>query len=358
VSIKLGQRHALRSIQWTAVVVGTKLTSVDTAGTAMLQNSKLIGLFLMKSLAVVLMAVAATPLSAQTVRIVPVNIFGDGNLLNGVEDSREPVTGREGNGGDPHVQQMNAGTITCDGKFRGTAMVVDTREFAPDLEGVILVSAAHVLFNLDRNKLFRRCKFYFMGWDKVAGYRSKIDLKKIRMGDFDPRPSNGGSEVARGDWVFLYLRKPWKKFNPDHSIGLREFSFSQLDSYRQSGGEFRLLAFDSSAGVISESRHCNVVESSGDDLGGGTWRGQLLDDCDSADGASGGGIIAVLNQQHYLIGIRNGSHWDEQVYPADRFPLGPLDGSAWDRRSNTNFGRAIDKTLLEELNLLIQSLEK
>ena len=323
----------------------------------MLQNSKLIGLFLMTWSAAVLMTLAASPLSAQTARIVPVNIFGDSNPLNGVEDSREPVTGREEHGRGPNDQQMNAGTITCDGKFRGTAMVVDTREFAPDLGGIVLVSAAHVLFNLDKNRLFRRCKFYFMGWDKVAGYRSKIDLKKIRMGNFVPRPSNGGREVARGDWVFLYIRKPWKKFNPDHSIGLREFSFSQLDAYRQSGGEFRLLAFDSSAGVISESRNCNVVESDGDDLGGGTWRGQLLDDCDSGDGASGGGIIAVLNQRHYLIGIRNGSHWDEQVYPADRFPLGPLDGSAWDRRSNTNFGRAIDEYLLDELNVLIHSLE-
>jgi hypothetical protein len=308
-------------------------------------------------LTAVLMTVAAQPLSAQTARIVPINIFGDGNPLNGVEDSREPVTGREGNGRGPYGQQMNAGTITCDGKFRGTAMVVDSREFTPDLEGVVLVSAAHVLFNLDRKKLFRRCEFYFVGRDEVAGYRSKVDLKKLRKGTFDPRQSSSAAEVGRGDWVFLYLRKPWKKFNPDQSIRLREFSFSQLGSYRQSGGEFRLVAFDSSAGVISESRNCTVVESDGDDLGEGTWKGQLLDDCDSGDGASGGGIIAVLNQQHYLIGIRNGSHWNEQVYPADSFPLGPPDGSAWDRRSNTNFGRAIDTHLLHEYNLLIQSYE-
>jgi hypothetical protein len=138
------------------VAVGIKLASVDTTGSAMLQNSKLTGVFLMTWLTAVLMTLTAQPLSAQTARIVPINIFGDSNPLNGVEDSREPVTGREGNGGDPHV-----------------------------------------LFN-------------------------------------------------------------------------------------------------------------------------------------------------VLNQQQYLIGIRNGSHWDEQVYPTGRFPLGPPDGSAWDRRLNTNFGRAID----------------
>lgn len=351
----LAHRQHLSQIRWTRVAEGAKLASVAIAGQAMPRNSKLIGLFPATCLMGIVMALVATPLNAETFRIVPVNIFGDGNPLNGVEDSREPVTGREAIGRDSHDQQMNAGTITCDGKFRGTAMVVDTREIAPGFEGAVLVSAAHVLFNLDSNKLFRRCKFQFMGWDKVAGYQSKIDLKKMRMGNFDPRLSNGGIEVARGDWVFLYLRRPWKKFNPDQSIGLREFSFSQLESYRQSGGEFRLLAFDSSAGVISESRNCIVVESDGNDLGGDTWKGQLLDDCDSADGASGGGIIAVLNQQHYLIGVRNGSHWDELVYPADRFPSGPPDGSAWDRRSNTNFGRAIDRTLLEELSLFIRS---
>ena len=201
--IKLNQRQVLPSIQWTAVALGIKLTSVDTTGPAMLQNSKLTGVFLMTWLTAVLMTLAAQPLSAQTARIVPINIFGDGNPLNGVEDSREPVTGREANGHGSYGQQMNAGTIRCDGKFRGTAMVVDSREFMPDLEGVVLVSAAHVLFNLDRNKLFRRCEFHFMGRDKDAGYRSKIDLKKLRKGTFDPRQSSSAAEVGRGDWVFL-----------------------------------------------------------------------------------------------------------------------------------------------------------
>jgi hypothetical protein len=337
------------------VTVRIKFTFLETSGLNMLQNSKPVGLIFLTWLTGVLLTVAALPLSAQKVRAVPVNIFGDGNPLNGVEDSREPVTGGEGNGTGHAAQNMRAGTITCDGRFRGTAMVVDTREFSPDLAGVVLASAAHVLYNLDRNRLFRRCKFYFMGRDKVAGYRSKIDLKKVRMGDFDPRKSTRGVEFGEGDWVFLYLPKPWAKFNPDQSIRLAEFSFSQLESYRQSGGEFRLSAFDSASGVISESRNCNVVESDGNDIGGGTWKGQLLDDCDSADGASGGGIIAVLNQQQYMIGIRNGSHWNEQVYPADRFPSGPPDGSAWDRLSNTNFGRAIDAHLLREINYLIQA---
>lgn len=334
-------------------MAGAKLKQVDIIGFAMFQVSNTVGHILLRSMLCVAM-VLAFPLSAQTARVVPVNIFGDGNPLNGVEDSREQVMTGPRSGSYPEDRQLNAGTIICDGKFRGTAMVVDTREIAPDLEGVVLVSAAHVLYNLEKGRLFRRCKFQFMGWDKDSGYASKIDLKSIRMGDFDPGQATGVLEFGESDWVFLYLRKPWKNFNPDQSLRLRDFSFAQTESYRQSGGEFRLVAFDSSAGTISESKDCVVVESRGDDLGGGTWKGQLLDDCDSADGASGGGIIAVLNQEYYLIGIRNGSHWSEQAYPAAGYPSGPPDGSVWNRRSNTNFGRAIDARLLFAISQFIQ----
>ena len=344
-----------RGNQWTAMSFGIKFTSVYTSGPAMRQNQKPVGIFLNKCLTAILLTIAASTSSAQEIRAVPVNIFGDGDPFNGVEDSRQPVTVAPGDRRSTARHQMNAGTISCDGKFRGTAMVIDAREFAYDIGGVVLATAAHVLYNLDKKKLFGRCYFHFMGWEKDAGYRARINLKRVRMGDFDPNKATGTTEFGEGDWAFLYLSKPWKRFNPDQSIRVREFSFSRSGSYRRSGGEFRLLAFDSSAGVISESRNCMVVESGGDDLGGGAWKGQLLDDCDSADGASGGGIIAVVNQAYYLIGIRNGSHWSELVYPPDRFPSGPPDGSAWDRRLNTNFGRAIDTHLLHEINDLIQS---
>lgn len=320
----------------------------------MFQDLKTVSSVLLPSVMWLLM-IPASPLSAQTVSVVPVNIFGDGNPLNGVEDSREQVMADGRGGGNPQDWRLNAGTINCDGKFRGTAMVVDSREFAPDLEGVVLVSAAHVLYNLKKRRLFRRCKFHFMGWHKDSGYGARIDLKATLMGDFDPSQASHIFAFGEGDWVFLYLRKPWRKFNPDHSLRLREFSFARSDSYRQSAGEFRLVAYDSSSGHISESRDCVVVKSRRGDLGGGTWEGQLLDDCDSADGASGGGIIAVLNQEYYLIGIRNGSHWSEQAYPAAGYPGGPPDGSVWDRRLNTNFGRAIDEKLLFKLNQFIQS---
>jgi hypothetical protein len=59
----------------------------------------------------------------------------------------------------------------------------------------------------------------------------------------------------------------------------------------------------------------------------------------------------------YLVGIRTGSHWSGQVFPADDYPVGPPDGSLWDPRYNTNFARALDTGLLEELKFLLRRLE-
>jgi len=323
----------------------------------MSQKPNFTGLVLIQWLLGIQLLFVFSPLSAGSISSVPVNVFGDGNPLNGVEDDREQVVREDPVGTSTIDQRMSAGTITCDGKFRGTAMVVDNREIAPGLEGVVLVSAAHVLHDLGKKRLFRRCQFHFMGWTEDTGYRAKIDLKKVRMGDFDPSQATGKLEFGEGDWVFLYLRKPWKNFNPDQSLSLRDFSFPQTESFQQSGGEFRVLAFDSSAGVISESGSCTVFESHYGDIGGGVWQGQLLDDCDSADGASGGGIVAVLNQQYFLIGIRSGSHWSEQVFPANLYPAGPPDGSAWNYRSNTNFGRAINALLINQFNQFVQTLK-
>jgi hypothetical protein len=305
----------------------------------------------------VFMIATVSPVNSQEAVRIPINIFGDGNPLNGVEDNREQIAAQHYEAADHTAENMYAGTIKCDRKIRGTAMVIDVRKMSPDLKGVVLISAAHVLYDLEKGRLFRRCKFDFMGWENVAGYRSKINLKKIRSGGFDPGRETQEVAFGQGDWVFLYLPKPWKKFNPDQSVQLKEFSFAHSESFQQLGGEFRLMAFDSKARAISQSRNCTVIESRRDDLGGGHWAGQLLDDCDSADGASGGGIIALLNHQQFLIGVRSGSHWSEEIFPEDRFPTGPPEGSIWNRRSNTNFGRAIDNGLLNELFLFFKTIE-
>ena len=342
----------------TAGAAEITLMPVHTSGSAMHPGSQDSHIYVTQLLLIMLMILVALSVNAQTFRVIPVNIFGDGDPQNGVEDSRQQLMGGRGRRVKLADQPRNAGTIKCDGKIRGTAMVIDTRKFAPNLKGVVLASAAHVLYDLNKKKRFRRCEFHFLAMDELARYRAKIDLKKVRMGGFDPFKATVGLEFGEGDWAFLYVPKPWKGFDQDDALTARDFPFSQVESYRQSGGELRLIAYDSSLRVISVSRDCTVVESSTDDLGGGGWKGQLLDDCDSGGGASGGGIVAVVHGKHYLVGIRNGSHWSEQEFPAKEYPQGPPDGSVWDPESNTNFGRAIDAYILQELQAFTRALEQ
>jgi hypothetical protein len=323
----------------------------------MSKDSGVIGLVIKRTVFLLVMALATCSASAQTVSIVPVNIFGDGNPENGVEDGREQVMGGRGSAVGLADQRLNAGTIHCDGKIRGTGMVADTRGLSASLKGVVLVTAAHVLYDLEKNRRFRHCEFHFLALTELAGYRAKIDLKNVKMGGFNPIKATGDLGFGEGDWAYLYIPKPWRNYNPEETLGLRVFSVLEMESHLQSDGELSLIAYDSSARVISASRNCSVVESRHDDLGGGTWQGQLLDDCDSGGGASGGGIVAVMNGQQYLVGIRSGSHWSEQVFPASLYPAGPPDGSVWDRQTNTNFGRAIDTRLIHEFIEFIQELE-
>ncbi len=294
---------------------------------------------------------------AQMMTSVQVNIFGDGNLENGIEDNREQVLGGWTRDLGLVDQAMNAGTVNCDGKNRGTAMVVDTQEFADGLRGVVLASAAHVFYDLEKNRRFKRCEFHYLAQGELSGYRAKIDLDSVKMGGYDPTTAIEAVDFGEGDWAFVYVPRPWRNFSPAEAISLRDFSTLELESFQQSGGEFSLIAFNSSEGVLSISRNCTVVESGHSDLGGGSWKGQLLDDCDSADGASGGGIMAVINGQQYLVGIRNGSHWSEEEFPGSEYPHGPPDGSVWSRHSNTNFARSIDSHLIEQLEKFIHNIE-
>lgn len=295
--------------------------------------------------------------SPQVFSETPVNIYGDGEPDNGVEDSRQQLEIGRGKRVSLSDQRVAAGTVNCDGKIRGTAMVLDTREYAPALKGVVLISAAHVLFDLKEAKRFKRCEFHFLGLQQYAGYRVKIGLEYVAMGDFDPLAKTEVVGFGKGDWVLMYAPKVWRGFNPGTALTLNDFSFSQLQSYRQSGGEFSLIAFNSRSGLLSISINCNVIESRTGDIGGGRWAGQLLDDCDSDGGASGGGIVAVSGKKQVLVGIRSGSHWSEQEFPKQKYPNGPPDGSVWDAKSNTNFARAIDARIIQVLQEFTRGIE-
>lgn len=338
----------------TVAVPGSTLRLMSTAKYDTLRNRSFAFSSITSILLGLLTCCCVSAVLGQEAERLPVTVFGDGSPYNGVEDSREPLMG----GRRMDLGRPSAGAIRCDGGVRGTGVVINTRELAPDIKGVVLVTAAHVLYDLEQKRRFRRCEFQFLALGAIAGYTARIDLERARLGDFDPDKATEEIQFGEGDWAFLYVPKPWKNYRPEQSLPVREFSFTQVESFQQSGGSFRLVALDSASGAISESGDCTVIESRNDDLGGGAWSGQLLDDCDSGGGASGGGIVGVVGDQQYLVGIRTGSHWSGVVFPAGDYPGGPPAGSAWDPRYNTNFARALDDELLRALREFVSGLER
>ena len=160
----------------TAGAAKITLTPVYASGIAMRPDSQNSHISAKQLLLMVAMFLVVFSLNAQTIHTVPVNIFGDGNPENGVEDSRQQLMNGRGKGVNLVDRPLNAGTIKCDGKVRGTAMVIDTRKFAPDLKGVVLASAAHVLYDLNKKKRFRRCEFQFLALGELARYLSLIHI--------------------------------------------------------------------------------------------------------------------------------------------------------------------------------------
>jgi hypothetical protein len=284
-------------------------------------------------------------------------VFGDGNADNGVEDDRivQSSPGWHNAALQPWV--MSAGTIHCDGEMRGSATILNVDEFTVAISGLVLATSAHVLVNLETGLPFEECSFHYLGLGNLPGYRGRIDLVRTVQGAFDASQPRHRHEFGVRDWAFLHV--------PDHMSGVpssgrvRVRPFAALND-GESGREvkFRMLAYGTAHKRIGVSTECRVVESRPGDIGGGAWQGQLLDDCDSGDGASGGGLIADRDGDHFLVGIRTGSHWDESTYPAREFPRGPPAGSRWDVRLNTNFSRAIDKELISALRGLLQRIGK
>lgn len=284
--------------------------------------------------------------------IQQVGIFGDGNPFNGVEDNRIDMSSPRWN--DPKYRSWNrsAGTIHCDGSNRGSATIIDTREFGELSSGFIIATSAHVLFDLKKNQRFTACQFHYMAVDHPAEFQSVIDLDRSILGEFDPASSRSSVSFGKGDWAFLLVREAIP--GAGSKSGLSLLPFKETMRQKTARIEFQFIAYNPVTDSMAISNDCQLIESRSDDLGGGVWPGQLLDDCDSGGGASGGGLIASVGDMHFLVGIRSGTHWDSRFFPKTQFPSGPPDGAAWDILANTNFSRAIDNELVEAVRALVR----
>ena len=290
----------------------------------------------------------------ETLEIQQVNIFGDGDPSNGVEDNRIDMSSPQWNSENRRGWNMGAGTIHCDGKNRGSAVIVDTSELGNLKRGLIVATSAHVLFDLGKKRLFSSCQFHFMALDYLPGYKADIEFAMSRIGGFDPYSPRDSSNFGKEDWAFLYINDLAPGMSPTGSLQLRAFNHGLPP--QKGAVEYQFIAYSQSVDAITISTVCQVRESAGNDIGGGGWPGQLLDDCDSEGGASGGGLVATNTGHHYLVGIRSGSHWDGDTFPANKYPHGPPDGAAWDISRNTNFSRAIDLELIENLRSLVEEI--
>jgi len=284
--------------------------------------------------------------------ILKVSIFGDGNPANGIEDSRIDMSSPEWNDKARRPWNQAAGTIHCDGQNRGSATIVDTREFGQLRQGFVIATSAHVLFDLQRQKRFSDCQFHYMAVDHLPGYQLNIDFDQSHIGEFDPASPRNKAGFGEQDWAFLLVPGSMPGVHADGGFRLQAFQ-----TYLQatgSAGRYQFIAHSPETESISISTGCQVVESRKGDLGGGAWPGQLLDDCDSEGGASGGGLVASIGQTHFLVGIRSGAHWNPEVFSKKKFPRGPPDGANWDVYKNTNFSRAIDSNMIEVVGALVK----
>jgi hypothetical protein len=279
-------------------------------------------------------------------RIWPASIFGDSNPSNGDEDNRLGFTAPAWRRPGLPAKNPGVGSVYCDGKVRGTATVVDLEEPVHGIRGLVLATAAHVLYDLRSGEPFGECEFRFRETGRWRNHRLPIDLERKVLGTFNPATPGTGPALGAGDWAFLYV--PGRVPAPLDRRGFRLRAFSPA----QSGGvTYSLVAYHDRRDEILISPDCRVIESGPNDIGGGSWPGQLLDDCDSGGGASGGALVVTVSGQNYLVGMRVGAYWDKYV-----FPDGPPNGAAWDPRTNTNFSRAVDAQMVEALRRFVRSL--
>ena len=239
-------------------------------------------------------------------------------------------------------------------QVRGSATLLSGVAVNADLEGQVIATAAHVLFDLEQGRPWRACAFHYLGLGELPGYRVPIDDAFILKGGFDPALDVSSVESGKGDWAFIWLGANWHP--PLGPAGLQPLANGAVPS--KDSGEFGLLAWNSSAGEMSVSLPCQAVESQDSDLGGGAWAGQWLDDCDSMGGASGGGLIFSASGTHSLVAIRGGQHWDYTRWPLASHPDGPPRGERWDPEGFTNYARVIDVGMLNELQQWILQLAK
>ncbi len=270
-------------------------------------------------------------------------VFGDGDPSNGDEDDRRTLSEGAAMAGLSDWYR-SGGTIFCDGAVRGSATLVDLSGFTPRREGAVIATSAHVLVDLDTGRAWSHCEYRHQGLGELPGYRATLQDRFTLKGSFDLARKPGEPENVHGDWAFVWLGQDWPM-----PVGARGLVMADVRRTADGNGLLGALAWDPGRSQLTLAAGCRAVLSRAEDLSGDAGGRQLLDDCDSGTGSSGGALILAHQGDPRLVGIRGGQHWDVERWPLERFPDGPPTGQPWDPAVHTNYARAVDRELLMTL---------
>lgn len=310
------------------------------------------GLILLPTVACAELSMTHAHSAVKTSWFHKVSVFGDGLAKNGPEDDRVVYASKRWRELRLDDWASAIGTIHCEGRLRGSAIIINTQGFGVSPPGLVLSTAAHVLYDLDSKKTFSSCAFHYLGLDSLPGYQAQIDLHSAQLGMFSPHASREDDTFGEGDWALLHV--PSGIPAAVSVDGIRPKPFAQFAENGESGhSQVGLLAWSDIHEALAISLNCTATLSGPGDIGGGHWAGQILDNCDSGEGASGGGLISMQAGTPFLVGVRTGTHWRER-----EFPDGPAQGAQWDVLSHTNFCRAIDEQLMDRLRQFVMTLAR
>lgn len=270
--------------------------------------------------------------------VTPVAIFGDGNLSNGIEDDRQ----RSDLGNPMEIRAIApVGVIICDGRISGSGTMLDVSAITPQPESTpILATAAHVFFEERSGTPFKVCIFRASTEDVQSAL---VDLE-TRVSGYTGTSNRFQNSVGE-DWAFARLKTSIPKMQ-----GIRPV-IGDLSESADPGYSYILSAYDRWTDSVVLSRHCRIFVPDAENLTNGSKK-ELLHDCDAIGGASGGAMLAAVNNtvSPILVGIHLGQIWSKKQYPLSAFPNGPEDwGQKPDPKIHTNYFRVFDQELMDAL---------
>lgn len=236
-------------------------------------------------------------------------IFGDGNPHNGIEDQRATTT-------SPLLE--SAGTVICDGAVRGTATLI---EHARQDKYSLIVTAAHVLYDLVSGKPYEECS-YAPHHQRL----STVTFATVAAHNFNPLEPDKLLQ-SKTDLVFVLLQ---------YRV---EQSARKLDA-TQNFGDLSLVGYNAELNQLSLSDDCRQFESA--QFSSSVL---LLHDCDASGGSSGGALFTDGNES--LIAIHGGTLFVRHSLPA---------GSQARPEHWINEARLIDAKFLQQLREFVEQL--